>query len=212
MATAVLRAAIKETLCTTRKYIVRSNLIKHLIPSSDLLVRYTRWLKYDRDKLWLVYTQIVPVVFEPPCTLHKIIAVLNNRETRKCNQGSETYLCLQRILTLWFKIDVHRKVSWGGQWRSFGVRVPGICLLEILPTMAGRHGTKPCRSMSLCRQRWWWWWWWWSYMNCINHGQARLFIYGWGVYRGWGGVQNEETLVMRLVCITSLPPTPCTIL
>ena len=29
---------------------------------------YTRWFKYDRDKLWLVYTQIVPVIFEPPCT------------------------------------------------------------------------------------------------------------------------------------------------
>ena len=28
----------------------------------------TRWFKYDRDKLWLVYTQIVPVIFEPPCT------------------------------------------------------------------------------------------------------------------------------------------------
>jgi hypothetical protein len=28
---------------------------------------YTRWFKYDRDKLWLVYTQIVPVIFEPPC-------------------------------------------------------------------------------------------------------------------------------------------------
>jgi hypothetical protein len=28
----------------------------------------TRWFKYDRNKLWLVYTQIVPVIFEPPCT------------------------------------------------------------------------------------------------------------------------------------------------
>jgi hypothetical protein len=28
---------------------------------------YTRWSKYDRDNLWLVYTQIVPVIFEPPC-------------------------------------------------------------------------------------------------------------------------------------------------
>jgi hypothetical protein len=28
----------------------------------------TRWLKYARYKLWLVYTQIVPVIFEPPCT------------------------------------------------------------------------------------------------------------------------------------------------
>jgi hypothetical protein len=28
---------------------------------------HTRWFKYDRDKLWLVYTQIVPIIFEPPC-------------------------------------------------------------------------------------------------------------------------------------------------
>jgi nuclear pore complex protein Nup62 len=27
----------------------------------------TRWFKYDRDKLWLVYTLSVPVIFEPPC-------------------------------------------------------------------------------------------------------------------------------------------------
>jgi hypothetical protein len=27
----------------------------------------TRWFKYDRDKLWLIYTQIDPVIFEPPC-------------------------------------------------------------------------------------------------------------------------------------------------
>jgi hypothetical protein len=31
----------------------------------------TRWVKYDRDKLWLVYTQIVPVIFEPPCILNR---------------------------------------------------------------------------------------------------------------------------------------------
>jgi hypothetical protein len=30
-------------------------------------VLHTTWFKYDRDKLWLVYTQIVPVIFEPPC-------------------------------------------------------------------------------------------------------------------------------------------------
>jgi hypothetical protein len=34
-----------------------------------LFSTYTRWFKYDRDKLWLVYTQIVPVIFEPPCTM-----------------------------------------------------------------------------------------------------------------------------------------------
>ena len=32
-------------------------------------VTCTRWFKYDRDKVCLVYTQIVPVIFEPPCTL-----------------------------------------------------------------------------------------------------------------------------------------------
>ena len=31
----------------------------------------TRWFKYDRDKLSLVYTQIVPVIFEPPCNTFK---------------------------------------------------------------------------------------------------------------------------------------------
>ena len=41
----------------------------------------TRWFKYDRDKLWLVYIQIVPVIFEPPCTsffrqVHKNFAQL----------------------------------------------------------------------------------------------------------------------------------------
>jgi hypothetical protein len=36
----------------------------------------TRWFKYDRDKLWLVYSQIVPVIFEPPCTMNNIIIYL----------------------------------------------------------------------------------------------------------------------------------------
>jgi hypothetical protein len=34
----------------------------------NVVILYTRWFEYDRDKLWLVYTQIVPVIFEPPCT------------------------------------------------------------------------------------------------------------------------------------------------
>jgi len=28
---------------------------------------YTRWFKYDRDWCHQIYTQIVPVIFEPPC-------------------------------------------------------------------------------------------------------------------------------------------------
>jgi hypothetical protein len=38
---------------------------------------YTRWFKYDRDKLWLVYTQIVPVIFEPPCICVYYMRVLS---------------------------------------------------------------------------------------------------------------------------------------
>jgi hypothetical protein len=34
---------------------------------------YTRWFKNNQDKLWLVYTQIVPVIFEPPCRRNCII-------------------------------------------------------------------------------------------------------------------------------------------
>jgi hypothetical protein len=34
-----------------------------------------RWFKYDRDKLWLVYTQVVPVIFEPPCICCSLHAV-----------------------------------------------------------------------------------------------------------------------------------------
>jgi hypothetical protein len=39
-----------------------------LIPlKTEVHLSNTRWSKYDREKLWLVYTQIVPVIFEPPC-------------------------------------------------------------------------------------------------------------------------------------------------
>jgi len=31
-------------------------------------INYTRWFKYDRDCNRFVYTQIVPVIFEPPCS------------------------------------------------------------------------------------------------------------------------------------------------
>jgi hypothetical protein len=35
----------------------------------NIHVFHTRWFKYDRDKLWLIYTQSVPVIFEPPCVI-----------------------------------------------------------------------------------------------------------------------------------------------
>jgi hypothetical protein len=39
----------------------------------------TRWFKYDRDKLWLVYTQTVPVIFEPPCTSNFLQSALTSQ-------------------------------------------------------------------------------------------------------------------------------------
>jgi hypothetical protein len=43
-------------------------------------------VQYDRDKLWLVYTQSVPVIFEPPCTynvtlmrVHKTIVAMGKK-------------------------------------------------------------------------------------------------------------------------------------
>jgi hypothetical protein len=43
--------------------------------------RCTRWFKYDRDKLWLVYTQIVPVIFEPPCILAQSYGLKRHNNT-----------------------------------------------------------------------------------------------------------------------------------
>jgi hypothetical protein len=48
--------------------------------------RSTRWFKYDRDKLWLVYTQIVPVIFEPPC-----IKMSDTRQLGSRGNGFEFY-------------------------------------------------------------------------------------------------------------------------
>jgi hypothetical protein len=48
---------------------------------------HTRWFKYDRDKLWLVYTQIVPVIFEPPCVCVCVYWVLTkNGAVSKVNK------------------------------------------------------------------------------------------------------------------------------
>jgi hypothetical protein len=46
---------------------------RHQIPRKrSRLLNCTIWFKYDRDKLWLVYTQIVPVIFEPPCIFQPV--------------------------------------------------------------------------------------------------------------------------------------------
>ena len=60
---------------------------------SDCRLRVTRWFKYDRDKLWLVYTQIVPVIFEPPCISW---FQCKQRMTSKASSRfyDETFVCL----------------------------------------------------------------------------------------------------------------------
>jgi hypothetical protein len=65
----------------------------------------TRWFKYDRDKLLLFYTQIVPVIFEPPC-ISTIVS------TRSCRNGNGLGLMLLtsllgvRMLEVTYR-DVH---------------------------------------------------------------------------------------------------------
>ena len=60
-------SAIREWKCATQSYTISCSVRSKV----KVLWRFhpTRWFKYDRDKLWLVYTQIVPVIFEPPCII-----------------------------------------------------------------------------------------------------------------------------------------------
>jgi hypothetical protein len=51
----------------------------------------TRWFKYDRDKLWLVYTQIVPVIFEPPCIKEAKRLTYNNKIINSSNKMKTTW-------------------------------------------------------------------------------------------------------------------------
>jgi hypothetical protein len=55
----------------------------------------TRWFKYDRDKLWLVYTQIIPVIFEPPCTFMTIsrwiLLKMRNVLGKSCRESQNTH-------------------------------------------------------------------------------------------------------------------------
>jgi hypothetical protein len=49
------------------------------------IVDHTKWFKYDRDKLWLVYTQIVPVIFEPSCSKNTYLCkpVINSEQLER---------------------------------------------------------------------------------------------------------------------------------
>jgi hypothetical protein len=51
----------------------RAALILRAPPRITCIAAFTRWFRYDRDKLWLVYTQSVPVIFEPPCIINSVL-------------------------------------------------------------------------------------------------------------------------------------------
>ena len=62
-------------------------------------VEDTRWFKYDRDKLWLVYTRSVPVIFEPPCTLCD--DVRRNRLASFCEHEFRIFWVITRREVVW---------------------------------------------------------------------------------------------------------------
>ena len=72
----------------------------------------TMWFKYDRDKLWLVYTQSVPVIFEPPCISSQ--KILKRKAMYKVVQiwPGQTVTCLHTNspghiwTTLYFSLDL----------------------------------------------------------------------------------------------------------
>jgi hypothetical protein len=55
---------------------------------------HTRWFKYDRDKLWLVYTQIVPVIFEPPC-INNLLARIRGLELKAMRTVDTVQMAIQ---------------------------------------------------------------------------------------------------------------------
>jgi hypothetical protein len=57
-------------------------------------VTNTRWFKHDADKLWLVYTQSVPVIFEPPCIRNFFLNTLMLWLYRICKGSLTLHLSL----------------------------------------------------------------------------------------------------------------------
>ena len=57
---------IKHRSGVFKSYSLRGIFFRVSLQLADLMESDTRWFEYDRDKMWLVYTQSVPVIFEPP--------------------------------------------------------------------------------------------------------------------------------------------------
>jgi hypothetical protein len=59
---------MSENMIIMLELCIQNTVCEHCEISLSVAVKQnTRWFKYDWDKLWLVYTQMVPVIFEPPC-------------------------------------------------------------------------------------------------------------------------------------------------
>jgi hypothetical protein len=70
----------------------------------------TRRFKYDRDKLWLVYTQIVPVIFEPPCIpfLKAVTSILNPlRKALTAMHVCMTCFNIKQLYVLWTEYRIY---------------------------------------------------------------------------------------------------------
>ena len=84
---------------------------RHLTETQLQLIN-TRWFKYDRDKLWLVYTQIVPVIFEPPCIISSYCFL--GESTRSIFMGRIHY-CFLKAKCVYRNSGIRHPLYW---WKA----------------------------------------------------------------------------------------------
>ena len=116
----------------------------------------TRWFKYDRDWCRQIYTQTVPVIFEPPCTISRWSILLYGVRTLTLQKGHK-YL---KSFSTWCWISTE-KISWTGRMHNE----------EVLRIVKGKGKVHPCTG---CTAHW------------GSRGIALLFFdhstrRGWGV-------------------------------
>ena len=93
----------------------------------------TRCFKYDRDCKRLVYTQIVPVIFEPPCITSLVFSRIPHKSTYVCSGCTN--------------INLHCYIL-----QVFGT-VPTICFFYGLPSFYGTVLCIACSQLELLRTR-----------------------------------------------------------
>jgi hypothetical protein len=82
---------------------------------------YTMWFKYDRDKLWLDYTQIVPVIFEPPCIytymyIYKVVQIWQGQTVTCLHTNRPGHIWTTFYIYIYVYIYIYKVVQiWQGQ-------------------------------------------------------------------------------------------------